>query len=440
MTSSDPPSLASPHIPFVALSARRAAALFLAFAFAYFFSTLIRAVTATLAPTLVQEFALTAGDLGLLAGGYFFGFALTQLPLGTWLDRLGPKRVVLAFLSVAVVACVAFARATSFMELFAARMLCGVGVSACLMAALTSYRRCYAPGAQMRASAWMLMTGALGMVASTLPVQWLLPLVGWRGLFLALGVMFAVCMALIAWQVPGEPALPSTLPDAPTPTPTPTATAITTNASATAAQTGYAAVWRDPYFRSLAPFGFIGYGGLVAIQTLWAAPWLVNVAGFTPVAASTSMFWLNVSMMLAFLVWGWINPWLTRKDWRAERLMAWGLPLHIGLLVWMAAAGSQLGAFSGLAWTLFCVSGTVGALAQPAIGMAFPSALAGRALSAYNLLIFSGVFVVQWGVGLLIDGLRALAWTLPSAYQGAMAVYAVCVAGAYVHLLRAKKR
>ena len=423
--------------PFVSLTPRRAVVLFLAFAFAYFLSTLIRAVTATLAPTLVQEFGLSAGDLGLLAGGYFFGFALTQLPLGTWLDRLGPKRVVLAFLSVAVLACVAFARASGFMELFVARVLCGVGVSACLMAPLTSYRRWYAPGAQMRASSWMLMTGALGMVASTLPVQWLLPITGWRGLFLILGALLALAMVLIAWQVPGEPAASSArAPDAP-------ASAVPASASAVPAPAvapGYGAVWRDPYFRSLAPFGFMGYGGMVAIQTLWAAPWLVNVAGFTPVAASTAMFWLNVSMMLAFLVWGWVNPWLARKGWRAEQLMAWGLPVHIGLLLLMAIAGSSVGEFSGLVWTLFCVSGTVGTLAQPAIGMAFPSALAGRALSAFNLLIFSGVFAVQWGVGLLIDGLRNLGWTAPGAYQGAMGVFAVCLLWTYVHLLRAKKR
>jgi len=419
--------------PFVSLTPRRAVVLFLAFAFAYFLSTLIRAVTATLAPTLVQEFALSAGDLGLLAGGYFFGFALTQLPLGTWLDRLGPKRVVLAFLSVAVLACVAFARASGFMELFVARVLCGVGVSACLMAPLTSYRRWYAPGAQMRASSWMLMTGALGMVASTLPVQWLLPITGWRGLFLILGALLALSMVLIAWQVPGESArAPAGAPDAPAP--------AVPAVPAPAVAPGYGAVWRDPYFRSLAPFGFVGYGGMVAIQTLWAAPWLVNVAGFTPVAASTAMFWLNVSMMLAFLVWGWVNPWLARKGWRAEQLMAWGLPVHIGLLLLMATAGSSVGEFSGLVWTLFCVSGTVGTLAQPAIGMAFPSALAGRALSAFNLLIFSGVFAVQWGVGLLIDGLRKLGWTAPGAYQGAMGVFAVCLLWTYVHLLRAKKR
>ena len=427
--------------PFVSLTPRRAVVLFLVFAFAYFLSTLIRAVTATLAPTLVQEFALSAGDLGLLAGGYFFGFALTQLPLGAWLDRLGPKRVVLAFLSVAVLACVAFARASGFVELFAARVLCGVGLSACLMAPLTSYRRWYAPGAQMRASSWMLMTGALGMVASTLPVQLLLPVIGWRGLFLILGALLALAMALIAWQVPAEPTASDRVPAAvPVPPMFAQAQRAAPTVSTSAVAPGYGAVWRDPYFRSLAPFGFVGYGGMVAIQTLWAAPWLINVAGFTPLAASTAMFWLNVSMMLAFLVWGWVNPWLTRQGWRAERLMAWGLPIHIALLVLMATAGSRVGDLSGVAWTLFCVTGTVGTLAQPAIGMAFPPALAGRALSAFNLLIFSGVFATQWGVGLLIDGLRRLGWTAPSAYQGAMAVFAVCLLWSYVHLLRAKKR
>ena len=50
--------------------------VFLAFAFAYFFSTLVRAITATLSPTLTLELELQAQDLGLLAGGYFLGFAM----------------------------------------------------------------------------------------------------------------------------------------------------------------------------------------------------------------------------------------------------------------------------------------------------------------------------------------------------------------------------
>ena len=123
------------------LSRRSMVLVFLAFAFAYFLSALVRAVTATLAPTLTVELGLQARDLGLLAGGYFLGFAAMQLPLGAWLDRHGPKTVILFFLSAAVLGCAAFALATSFSGLLAARVLCGAGVSACLMAPLTGYRR-----------------------------------------------------------------------------------------------------------------------------------------------------------------------------------------------------------------------------------------------------------------------------------------------------------
>src|SRR6185369_707769 len=103
------------------LARRSAMAVFLAFAFTYFFSALVRAITATLSPTLTREFELSAQELGLLAGGFFFGFAATQLPLGRWLDRHGPKQVILSFLALAVAGCIAFSRAQSFVGLLAAR-------------------------------------------------------------------------------------------------------------------------------------------------------------------------------------------------------------------------------------------------------------------------------------------------------------------------------
>ncbi|MEY4469899.1 MAG: L-galactonate transporter, partial [Pseudomonadota bacterium] len=96
------------------LPRRMAIVVFLAFALGYFCSTLIRAITATLSPTLTTEFHLSAQDLGLLAGGYFLGFSLTQLPLGRLLDKYGPQKVVLSFLFFAVLGCLAFSWADSF--------------------------------------------------------------------------------------------------------------------------------------------------------------------------------------------------------------------------------------------------------------------------------------------------------------------------------------
>lgn len=401
------------------MSKRVAVAIFLAFGVAYFFSALIRAITATLSPTLTTEFALNARDLGLLAGGYFLGFAATQLPLGALLDRHGPKRVILCFLTIAVLGCLAFSQATSFVGLLAARVLCGVGVSACLMAPLTGYRRWFDATTQLRTNSWMLMTGSLGMVASTLPVQWLMPLVGWRPLFLGLGLFVLLSMALIAWQVPGWPSPQS----APSPR---------------AAPTTYREVWRHPYFRKMTPIGFFCYGGLVAMQTLWAVPWMTRVVGFTAIEAATGLFWINMGMLISFWAWGMVNPWLSRRGLSAERLIQRGLPLSFVLFAILIIANSSMSMWAGWLFALYCMSCTFVSLAQPAVGMAFPAALAGRALSAYNLVIFSGVFVIQWGIGLLVDGFRALGMSEMHAFQSAFSVFLLCCVASYVHFLMAK--
>jgi len=413
----------APHL----LPRRAAIIVFLAFAFAYFLSALVRAVTATLAPTLAQEFSLHASDLGLLAGGYFLGFAATQLPLGTWLDRHGPRKVALGFLGVAVVGSLVFSVATGFSGLLAGRVLCGAGVSACLMAPLTGYRRWFEPTTQMRANSWMLMTGSLGMVASTLPVQWALPLVGWRPLFWGLAALIAVSMVVIAVWVPGWAAAEQGGADS---------SAGRRDAPPLEAP-GYAVVWGHAYFQRLAPLGFFVYGGMVAMQTLWAGPWMQRVAGYTPLESATGLFWINVSMLCTFWTWGMVNPWLLRKGLGPDRLMAAGLPFSLLILLAIIVAGPRAG---GGAWALFCVSCTFVSLSQPAVGMAFSQALAGRALSAYNLVIFAGVFVVQWGIGLAVDAFAAMGLGTVPSFQAAMGLFLACNVSAYAWFMLRGRR
>ncbi|MFN9474493.1 MFS transporter [Acidovorax sp.] len=402
------------------LPRRAAVIVFLAFAFAYFLSALLRAVTATLAPTLSQEFTLHASDLGLLAGGYFLGFSATQLPLGAWLDRHGPQKVLLGFLGLAVAGCLVFSMATGFSGLLAGRVLCGAGVSACLMAPLTGYRRWFDSTAQMRANSWMLMTGSLGMVASTLPVQWALPLVGWRPLFWGLAVLIGVAMVGIALWVPrwhaAVPAAGATAPPS--------------------APGGYGVVWRHPYFQRMAPLGFFVYGGMVAVQTLWAGPWMQRVAGYSALESAVGLFWINVAMLCTFWTWGMVNPWLLRRGLGADRLILMGLPLSLCILLAIIVAGPAAG---GAAWALFCVSCTFVSLSQPAVGMAFPQALAGRALSAFNLVIFAGVFVVQWGIGLAVDAFADAGLSTTESFQAAMGVFLACNTGAYLWFARAQR-
>lgn len=406
--------------------------VFLAFALAYFFSALLRAITATLAPELTREFALNARDLGLLAGGYFLGFSATQLPLGTWLDRSGPKRVLVSFLAVAVLGCLVFSWAQGFAGLLLGRILIGVGVSACLMAPLTGYRRWLEPPMQLRANAWMLMTGSFGMLASTLPVQWLLPSLGWRPMFWGLAALVALAMVIVVWVVPRWQTAPAVAASSASAASTASEAPVAALRGVRAWFAGYGEVWRHAYFRRMTPVGFFSYGGMIAVQTLWAGPWMVKVCGYSPQQAAAGLFGINLAMLLAFWLWGMVNPWLARRGVRAEYAIARGLPLSFLVLAMIIIAGEKAAA---AAWALFCVSSTVIAMSQPAVGMAFHASVAGRALSAYNLVIFAGVFAVQWGIGLAIDGFAALGLDVVNSYRAAMAVFWLCAVGAWLHFL-----
>jgi hypothetical protein len=248
------------------------------------------------------------------------------------------------------------------------------------------------------------MTGSLGMVASTLPVQWLMPLVGWRGIFIALPAMLIIAILVIFVLVPAWK------------------TELAANHKLLQARTApdysYTAVWANAYVRSLIPMGFFFYGGVIAMQTLWVAPWMIKVSGYSALEAATALFYINVVMLFTFWLWGTLNPWLVRKNISSDKLMIFGLPTSfIVLAIIIIAANvtntpangifstvlSGLNIHSGVLWAVYFVTCSFMALSQPAIAMAFPAELAGRALSAFNLVLFAGVFVMQWGIGLLIE-------------------------------------
>ena len=404
------------------LDKKTAALVFLTFAAAYSLSALIRAIIATLSPVLSQEFSLQSRDLGLLAGGYFLGFAATQLPLGTWLDKYGPKRVIVCFLALAVLGCLLFSSASSFTGLLVGRVLIGMGVSACLMAPLSGFRRWLDTPSLLRANSWMLMSGSLGMLASTLPVQWLLPLVGWRPMFWGLAGLLVVAMLVIVFVVPTWKIAPTSV-GSPENSPSPDFNA------------GYSDIWKSRYFQKMSPLAFFNYGGLVAVQTLWAAPWMVKVAGYTLLEAATGLFYINAAMLMTFWGWGLVNPYLAKAGWHTDRLLTWGVPLSLVALAANILGGASTG---WVGWAVFCVASTVMSLSQPAVGMAFKPAIAGRALSGFNLVIFAGVFTVQWGIGLLVDAFEALGLAQIASFQAAFSVFLACCVAAYIYFLSVK--
>jgi hypothetical protein len=109
------------------------------------------------------------------------------------------------------------------------------------------------------------------------------------------------------------------------------------------------------------------------------------------------------------------------------------VPVSLLFLLLIIGLGERATAW---AWAVFCVSSSVLSLSQPAVGQASPAEQAGRALSAYNLVIFGGIFALQWGLGLAIDAFARMGGSTLSAFQGALALMASCAIGSYLWFLR----
>ena len=401
------------------LPKRQAITVFFVFAFGYFLSCLLRAITATLSPVLTLEFELMAADLGLLAGGYFLGFASMQIPLGYLLDKFGPKKIVSSFLLIAFIGTLSFALAQSFSGLLISRILIGVGVSACLMAPLTGYRIWFAENQQQRANSWMLMIASLGFLSSTLPVQLLLPSLGWRWLFggiagLILISIFLMLAFIPKWDHQKDESLENPV-----------------------RQGSLSDVWKNKFFISVIPMGLFNYGGLMAIQTLWAGPWMIRVAGYTPLESATGLFWINITMLVSFFLWGYFLPRITNLGFSALKILKLGLPVSFLVMLIIIILGPKAGAFY---ITLFILSSIFLSVTQPAVGLSFQSHLAGKALTSFNLLIFLGTFIMQWVMGLVIDLVKDFGYTEILGFKAAFSFFLFLSLISYIFFLIINKK
>ncbi|MBL8453343.1 MAG: MFS transporter [Zoogloea sp.] len=358
--------------------------IFLPFALGYYLSYLLRTVNAVISPDLTRELGLTAADLGLLTSTYFFAFGLAQIPVGIALDRYGPRRVEAALLLITALGGVLFATGDSLPTLASARGLIGLGVAACLMAGLKGFTLWFPRERLASMTGYIMSCGALGAVTASAPLEAALPFLGWRGAFWVVAALAGGIAVLIFLAMPEKDE-------------------GTHGADLQSALRGVTEVLSAGRFWSFSGQSAFFTGGFMALQGLWAVPWLMEVNGYSRSVAADHLFWLNVGMLAGQLS---IGTWATRLAARGItplRLMQVGLFLTMvveGLII--AEAGSTL--------VLWCVLGIVSATGAQMYGVVaglFPLHLTGRVTTSINLMAFIGAFVVQWGLGGLLDGLRA---------------------------------
>ena len=400
--------------------ARLFARVFVPFALGYFLSYLFRTVNAVIAPDLVADVGLDASQLGLLSSAYFITFAAVQLPLGVVLDSHGPRRVDFALLLVAAAGAFLFSIGTSPWALIVARGLIGIGVAACLMAALKAMSEWYEPEQLPLMNGLVVAAGGLGAVAATEPTTLVVEAVGWRGGFELLAAI-SVASALLLWLVtPDRPRHESA-------------------GSAGALLAGVRRIFVSPAFWVIVPVAATSQGAFLAIQTLWAGPWLRDVAGLSPDSIAHVLLISNCGFIAGNIFTGWLAIWFARRGVPASFVLLFGMAVF--MLLQLAIIGGWTGQ-TILLWFTFGFFGTTGILSFAVLTRAFPLTLAGRASTAMNLLIFAAAFALQWGIGAIINQwpVTATGGYDPEGYQVGLGLTLAFQACAFVVLLFGRRK
>jgi predicted MFS family arabinose efflux permease len=338
-------------------------------------------VNAVLAPALVAEFGVSAAELGLLTAMYFFAVGLFQIPLGVLLDRFGPRRVNACLLLIATFGAIAFASAHSFGALALARGLIGLGVSACLMATLQAFILWFPPARMSTMIALAYSMGGLGALTASAPLELALRLVGWREIFAGLAAATLVLSLVFFLVVPehrGERR------------PAPLREQLA----------GLGRIARDgAYWRVALAIG-TNQCAVVSLFTLWITAWLRDVAGFDRAAAAQGLAVVCIALMAGYFFFGRLADGFARRGRSQLPLFAAGVAASLvclGLLALNVTTGAVL------LWAAFVFCGTAATLAHSIAMRRYPRDMAGRVNTTLNTFTFLGIFLGQWGTGVILN-------------------------------------
>ena len=396
------------------------ARIYLPLALGYAISYFYRNANAIIEGDLVRDLGLGPADLGLLTSVYFISFAAFQLPLGVLLDRYGPRRTESILLLFAALGSILFAQAESLSGLIVGRLLIGLGVSACLMAAFKSYVLWFSSQRLAMINGLQMVAGGLGALLATIPLQNALSYTDWRGVFTGLAIITVFASVCLWMFLPENQRTDDKLP------------------SLKLHLKEIGQVLRSRIFWGIAPLAAISSGANMAIHGLWMKPWLRDVTGLSADNAAQLLFAMTLTFIGGFLTLGII----------AERLSQL-FDIHLmsisvfGMTIFLFIQGTMI--YGGIGSPLILVIllgffGTASVLVYAGYAKIFPKNLSGRVSTFLNLLVFIGAFILQWGVGAIIE-----LWPPtdngydPESYQSAFGFLVILQAAGLMWYLFSKK-
>ena len=178
--------------------------LFGIIATAWFFDSMDLGIMTFVLGTIKAEFGLSAAQAGMLASSSFVGMFLGAATAGMLADKFGRKPVFqmsMIFWGVGSLMC---GLSSNVNELMAYRVLLGFGMGMEFPIGLAMVSEIVPASSRGRYVAILEGFWPLGFIAAGVTAYLLLPVIGWRGIFIALSVP-AVFVFIVRRHVPESP-------------------------------------------------------------------------------------------------------------------------------------------------------------------------------------------------------------------------------------------
>jgi len=374
---------------------------------AYVLSQFYRAFLAVLTPVLGAEIGAMPEDLAQASGVWFLVFALAQIPVGSALDRVGPRLTASVGLGIAAAGAAIFAMAGGAAAVTLAMALIGAGCAPVLMAAYYIFARTY-PAAVFGTLAGMVIgIGSLGNIASSLPLAAAVEAFGWRA------TLWGVAVATLAVAV---------------------ALAVVVRDPPKVDGAGRGSLLDLLKMRALWPVLVMMaacYAPAAGLRGLWVGPYYADVFGADAAAIGAATLVMGAAMVLGNFAYGPLDRVLGTRKW----LIFGG---NAGVLVCLLALAAMPAAGGGVTLGLLAALGFLGASFPMVVahGRAFfPPHLVGRGVTLLNLFGIGAVGLAQVVTGRIHAGIEASGAAGAAPYQGIFLFFAaVLAAGLAVYL------
>jgi MFS family permease len=273
-----------------------------------------------------------------------------------------------------------FAVSDNFWLLLIGRALIGLGVAAALTAGLKAIILWFPNDRVPLVNGLMIMLGALGAVTATVPAEYLMSSIGWRGLFEYLSIGSAGCALAVFLVVPKAASSPKMLGEG--------------------TAHGLRMVFTDPNFWRLAPVSATCIGTAWALQGLWAAQWFSDVERLDRPEMLQNLLIMAIASSLGAFTLGFAAHKLRRRGVGPRTLLAW---VAIVFFAAQFALILRLPVPTCVPWVVVAAVSAATVLSYSILAECFPKELAGRANAALNVFHIGCAFIVQYVTGLVVQ-------------------------------------